>query len=552
MQDSLIGQTLGRYKIEKLIDEGGMARVYLAWRADMKQPVALKVLKTEFSQNERMVSRFIREANAMAQLQHQNIVPVFDAARAKSRYYLAMAYLPGQDLKTRLARQFQSAGYGLTMAEALSATGQAAAGLGYAHRRGLVHCDVKPSNFLLTEKGEVKITDFGIAQALGRLQPAQAAAHITGTIPYMAPEQITNPNQADHRADIYALGVVLYELLAGRLPFSGDTDYGQLHDKIYETPLPLARLNPAVPGPIRKIVNKAIAKEPAKRYQSMAPMQADLERARANLKPHQAALRPAAGGQGLARAVQAPAIISLPVKPTPPPAAKKPNYNLAIILVGALISAGILWFLLKDVIGSPGGNTPGPVAAISPTGTPPTLIVEPDETATSSPTAGPSATSRPTATRPPGRTPTRPATPLPLATATRSGGPNTPTPGPDLADAPELVAPANGETIYTGQPYEFRWRWPGQLPANTSFLVYIWPEGSPAQDMGAYDVQEMQSKIQPLDGGVYQISFDPASAAAVQKDQAEYRWSVAVVQVTPYQQLGPAAESRRIVIGQTE
>ncbi len=555
MPDPLIGQTLGIYKIKKIVGEGGMAIVYKAQQANSNQPVALKVLRLEYNNNQEMVKRFIGEANAMVQCKHPNVVTVFDAKydQDKKRHYIAMTYMRSS-LDALLAHQLNN-GYGLTLRDSLHLIIHMAAGLQYAHQQGLVHRDVKPRNILISERGKVKLADFGIALALTLPQQARKEQQLVGTAAYIAPEQVKQAGQADHRADIYSLGVVLYELVAGRPPFVGDNSLTLLYQRLTETPPPLRKINPSAPKSLQKIIEKALAREPNQRYPNMAAMQVDLERALAALKPHQAVLRPAAGGQGKPKVDKAAPLLIVPPPKSggqPPPPPQKSNYNWAIIMIGLLFVAGTLWFLLKDVVNQPQVSSVSGTQTAIPS---PAIISDGSITPVSTPIATvdlPPITIAPLDT--PTRTPTRTPTPTPLPSPTAPVTPTkrpTPTPVlPDLVDAmPDLLDPSEAETIPTGRLASFSWVWPGQLSETTTFEIRIWTD-SDQNHQGAYSAQEMQNKIEYDGNDRYQVAFDPAGAASVQNHagQADFWWTVAVVQIEPYQQIGPEAEPRHLII----
>lgn len=263
----LIGQSLGRYHILERLGEGGMATVYRAYDTRLETDVAVKVIRTDvLPQNtiERALKRFELEAKALARLTHPNIVKVTDYGEYEGKPYLVMPYLPGGTLKQMLVKPvpWQDAAHLLT---------PVARALAYAHRQGMIHRDVKPSNILITEDGEPMLTDFGIAKIIDEESTLDltGTSAAVGTPEYMAPEQVI-AKTVDQRADIYALGVVLYEMITGRRPFQADTPMAVLFKHASE-PLPNPRLFvPNLPGNVEKILIKALAKKPEDRYQDMA------------------------------------------------------------------------------------------------------------------------------------------------------------------------------------------------------------------------------------------------------------------------------------------
>ncbi|MFC2037277.1 serine/threonine-protein kinase, partial [Chloroflexota bacterium] len=246
-----------------------MARVYKAWQPSLERYVALKVLPQHFLHDAEFVTRFRREAKAAARLGHPNIVHIYDTGEANGQHYIAMEYLEGGSLGKRLA-----AGP-LPLDEAQSILAQVAQALDYAHARGLIHRDIKPANILFSADGRPQVTDFGIARAGDGTQLTRTGI-IMGTPEYMAPEQAEG-QPLDHRADLYALGVVLYQMLTGRAPFRGTTPHATLHAVIYEPPPPPRQINPGLPPAVEKVLLKALAKRPEDRFQRGAEMAAALQ-----------------------------------------------------------------------------------------------------------------------------------------------------------------------------------------------------------------------------------------------------------------------------------
>jgi serine/threonine protein kinase len=274
LMTNLIGQSLGRYHILEQLGEGGMATVYKAYDTRLEADVAVKVIRTEQLPPvvlERALKRFEREAKALARLTHPNIVKVSDYGEYEGRPYLVMPFLPGGTLKSQLS------GRPMPWDQAARLLVPVARGLDYAHRQGLIHRDVKPSNILITEDSEPVLTDFGIAKIIDDEATSELTGTNTtvGTPEYMAPEQVTSKT-VDLRADIYALGVVLFEMATGRRPFQADTPMAVLFKHISD-PLPRPKdINPDLPDEMEKILLKALAKQPEDRYQSMAEMAAAL------------------------------------------------------------------------------------------------------------------------------------------------------------------------------------------------------------------------------------------------------------------------------------
>ncbi len=269
------GTLAGRYQLRRLIGQGGMADVELALDTQLDREVAVKILHGRYADDPSFIARFRREAQAAANLNHPNIVAVYDAGEDDDRPFIVMEYVEGRSLRDVLRRE------SITPNRAIEVVGDAALALDYAHERGLVHRDVKPGNILIAQDGRVKVADFGIARAVSAETVTQTAA-VFGTAAYIAPEQAQG-ERVDRRTDVYALGCVLYELLTGRQPFTGESAVTLAFKHVSEPPVPPSRIEPGLPPELDDVVLTAMAKDPADRYQTARELHDDLRRVEAGL-----------------------------------------------------------------------------------------------------------------------------------------------------------------------------------------------------------------------------------------------------------------------------
>jgi tRNA A-37 threonylcarbamoyl transferase component Bud32 len=386
----LIGQSLGRYHILEQLGEGGMATVFKAYDTRLERDVAVKVIRRNafpVDQLDHILKRFEREAKALARLSHPNIVGIMDYGDHEGAPYLVMEYLPGGTLKQRLGKP-------MPWQEAVRILVPIAEALGFAHEHSIVHRDVKPSNILLTEKGQPMLSDFGIAKILeGEDNQSLTTTGLgVGTPEYMAPEQWTG--QAGPLSDLYSLGVLLYELVTGRKPYTADTPAAILLKQTSE-PLPRPSLYARdLPDGIEKILLKALAKKPEDRYTTMAALAAAMENLLATTVqsvklPEQAQGYPTRAAGGAATLQEVPGTPP-PVRRTPPPpgAPAKPAGKAGgskIIIPGVILGiVACLCLCVAAVLVYMGTQGNGPFAGLA------TETSTPTRTATRTPTRTPS------------------------------------------------------------------------------------------------------------------------------------------------------------------
>ncbi len=262
-----------RYEIQREIAQGGMAEVYLARDQLLNRPVALKALFPEFAREPSFVERFRREAQAAANLNHPNIVAIYDWGQEDGTYFIVMEYVEGRSLRDLIRSEAP-----VDPGQAAEITAEIASALAFAHRNGVVHRDVKPGNVLLTRSGTVKVTDFGIARA-GASDGLTQTGSVMGTATYFSPEQAQGL-PVDGRSDVYALGVVLYEMVTGVAPFTADSPVSVAYKHVRESAVLPTERNPDVPPELEQIIMTALEKEPGNRYQTADDMRADILRFR--------------------------------------------------------------------------------------------------------------------------------------------------------------------------------------------------------------------------------------------------------------------------------
>jgi serine/threonine protein kinase len=270
-----IDQQIGKYEIKELLGQGGMGEVYKAFHPALEREVALKLIHTHLVSDPEAVDRFRREAKVVAALRHPGIVQVFDFDVEANTFYMVMEFIPGQSLQQRLAAPYRQ-DERLPLVETLRLFRLMTEAVAYAHSQQVIHRDLKPSNVLLTPEDKPVLVDFGLSKIISQ-QPLTVQGAILGTPHYMSPEQGAG-TAVDARSDVYALGVIFYELTTGMLPFSGETPVGLILKHINEPPAPPRSINPDLPPAVEQVIQKALAKEPANRYPSAQELLKVVER----------------------------------------------------------------------------------------------------------------------------------------------------------------------------------------------------------------------------------------------------------------------------------
>ncbi len=384
----MIGKTLGKYRIIGHLGTGGMSEVYKAYQPGLDRYVAIKVLHAFLAAEKDFLTRFQREAKFAAMLRHPNIVRVHDFDIEDNAYYMVIEFVDGPSLKTRLQEMVEQ-NLSLPLEEVVRIVSAVANALDYAHSRGTVHRDVKPANIMFTHDEEVILMDFGIAKMVD-VVGLTASGAMVGTPAYMAPEQ--GMGQAgDERADIYSLGVVLYQLTTGRLPFDAETPMGIVLKHINEPLTPPTAINPDLPAGIEAVIMHALTKSPEDRYQSAKELASDLKRAMAGQLVEQAALEltevsgafetsVTARAQGQTNRWERATLPSAPAYAASAEADERPKQRrkwLALLLALILIGGGValyvtggaepLWNALASLSPSDATATPGADGTSTPT-----------------------------------------------------------------------------------------------------------------------------------------------------------------------------------------
>jgi serine/threonine-protein kinase len=499
-----IGQTLGgRYDIRELIGQGGMSAVYKAYDPNLRRVVALKLIHAHLSSDPEFVRRFQEEGAAVAQLRHNNIIQVYDFNHDGDTYYIVFEFIPGESLQARLKR-LADTGQQMPYDQTVEIAANITDALHYAHTRGLIHRDIKPANVMLNVQGQAILMDFGIVKIMGG-DSHTATGAVLGTARYMAPEQIKG-EQVTGRADIYAVGVMLYEMVGGRPPFKADSAMTLMMMHVND-PIPdLRHLRPSVPTDLVQIINKALAKDPNQRYQSAAELAQALRSARLTAPSEATAVTPVIDATQIEQPVFSPPppgatlLEPSPVRPptaahTQPPAARAPaaqspppvpastgkSSSRRLLLFGGIGLAMLLLFCL--IIGAVALNAFGNTQEETPIAAEETATVEAEVTTTIAVIAEATTaveetglTSTATTQPPPTTTPSPSNTPTPTATSEPT---NTPT--PTLPPGPYVQI--NGITIENGR-YSVAFETFEYTPINPGMHIHFFFNTVPPENAG--------------------------------------------------------------------
>jgi serine/threonine protein kinase len=365
----------GRYQLLELVGSGGMAPVYRGLDMLLQRQVAVKVLREGFASDPAFLTRFQREARAAARLDHPNVVTVYDVGQDGIQHYIVMEYVDGQDLKTWIRRKGR-----LDVQETLDLITQICAGVGHAHRAGIIHCDIKPQNVLVTKDGRAKVTDFGIARALSESGITESDT-VWGSPLYFSPEQAAGEPPAPS-SDVYSIGVTMYEMLAGSPPFQAEKPTALALMHMREEPPPLAIRNPHVPPQLEWIIRKTLSKEPSARYRNAEQLGRILEEYRREseqLTGYQPAVTPpppsalALAHSSSSALLPADSGIKARARPSPVPRTSLDGLTWILGLVALIAVIGLVpvWWLVYEAYSAP--------LPLPPTATPPPLLTSTPE-----------------------------------------------------------------------------------------------------------------------------------------------------------------------------
>ncbi len=492
-----VGESVGPYKIVEYIGQGGMATIFKAHQTTLDRFVALKVIHPALKEDQAFLNRLNREASIIAKLNHPNIVTVYDLSDFEGVPFLILRFIDGKTLKAVLQEQR------LNTQQILKIVRPIADALAYAHSRGVLHRDVKPSNILIDNEGHVYLTDFGLARLAHSGESTSSHDMMIGSPHYISPEQAKS-EAVDTRTDIYSLGIVLFEMFTGRVPFSAETPYGTILAQINQAPPAPRELNPKIPAAVEQVILKALAKDPRQRYSSVREMMRALENAArgpqetditpapiplADYKPARTLPLPETLSNVGAQIKTAASALGDDSKQRPPWVL----FGVALLVLIACIAGGA--FVVSQTSGL--RTTATPLALNSPTSL--ALVVAP-------PTATMTSTSAPTAVS------TAPATPVP-PTATHAPPPPTSPATPPAARQPVAPDAPHGKIAYTialGDLAEQHAIWIANADGSNAQKVIdlaMWPSISPDGKQIAY--------YRIKDEGIYIANIDGSNAQRI-------------------------------------
>jgi serine/threonine-protein kinase len=341
----------GRYQIEARIGSGGMAEVFRGFDPVLNRTVAIKVLHQQYSRDASFVARFRREAQAAARLNHPNIVGVYDTGEDDSTQFIVMEFIEGRTLAEVLAT-----GRRPSPVQAAEMTQRVCAAITAAHAQGVIHRDIKPGNIMVTREGTVKVMDFGIARITTGVETAPQTSAVLGTASYLSPEQAQG-QVVDARTDIYSLGAVLYEMLTGKPPFTGESAVAIAYKQVNETPPPPSQVNPDVPPRLDAVVMRALAKNPANRYQSAQDFASDLDRVVKGQEVEATPLLTAAAGAEATQVISRNPTSVLPPQDEPTGGGRKIWLGILIGVLVVAIVGGAGYLLVRSLTDRKEGDT---------------------------------------------------------------------------------------------------------------------------------------------------------------------------------------------------
>lgn len=513
--ERLIGQKLGQYEVRSLIAQGGMATVYLAYDEGLQRDVALKVLLSQFTYDNDFVERFQREARTAARLRHPHTVQIYATGNVGGDYYIAMEYIAGNKTLADVIKALAEQNKWATVDYALAVCRQIADALDEAHQAGIVHRDLKPSNILLGPNGKPYVTDLGVAVV--RNDPRLTRVDtLVGTPDYMSPEQARS-EAVDGRSDIYALGVILYELLAGRRPFTAESSWTVIHKHLTEAPVPLAKIRQDLAREIYHIVEKCLQKSPEARFQTARELVAAIDAARI--------------GEGIAEQVSDSGRWWQPTHTgrfatsrhaativTAAGGRRRWLYGSSVFVL-LLIGLGI-WQLWLRPLGEMTTSTPASLAAAR---LPASATASPGLEPTSTP-AAPTSTPRPSPTAAPAR---------PLF-------------APEAQIA--LISPTAADEFVLSGKVTFSWSWPITMTDNQRFFVYLVDDGADIpvnvgfQQVGEgdYDVEVVLGEyITEPDVYAWKVRLEDSSSGDVLRESSVGTVKVVTTRETPTATITP-------------